>query len=87
LSPSFPVAFPDAEQPKAVVPVLRGKGLGEQVRSLLLRVDIEEGDVWILKLLVDASEVDLVRAANVAEFGAPALAHDLYRGFVVLHDL
>ena len=87
MHPTFPIAFPDPEQPKAVVPMLRGKGLGEKVCGLLLCVDVKEADGRVLELFVSAGEVNLMCAADVAELGASAPAHNLDCGLVIFHDL
>jgi hypothetical protein len=54
---------------------------------LFLGIDVLQGDVGILKLLVGAGQVDFVGAADVAQFSAAALANDLDGGLVVFENL
>ncbi len=67
-------------------PILWCKGLGENVSHLRLSVHVLDVDIRILKLLVRASEVDLVRAADVPHPGAATFLDDLDGCLVVFHD-
>ena len=67
-------------------PILWCKGLGENVSHLRLGVHVFNVDVWVLELLIRASEVDFVCAADVPHPGAVTLLDDLNGHLVVFHD-